>query len=86
MIEVRKRVLGEEHPDMLTSIANSALTYREQGRWKKAEELEVQMIETSKRVLGEGHLDTLISMKNLAFTLKSQGRNNEALNLLKECF
>ena len=44
------------------------------------------MIETSKRVLGEGHLDTLISMKNLAFTLKSQGRNNEALNLLKECF
>ncbi|OCK93590.1 uncharacterized protein K441DRAFT_565439, partial [Cenococcum geophilum 1.58] len=60
--------------------------YREQGRWKKAEELEMQIIETSKRVLGEGHPDTLTSMKNLAFTLKSQGRNNEALNLLKECF
>lgn len=50
-MEVRKRVLGEEHPDMLTSIANSALTYREQGRWKKAEELEMQMIETGRRVL-----------------------------------
>lgn len=52
-MEVGKRVLGEEHPDMLTSIANSALTYQEQGRWKKAEELEMQMIETGRRVLGD---------------------------------
>ena len=35
-------------------MANLASTYRNQGRWKEAEELEVQVMETSKRVLGAG--------------------------------
>jgi len=53
---MRKRVLGEEHPHTLTSMANLAATYRSQGQWKKAEELEVQVMQM--RVLGEKHLDT----------------------------
>ncbi|KAH8761907.1 hypothetical protein BGZ57DRAFT_992576, partial [Hyaloscypha finlandica] len=48
----RKRVLGQEHLDTLTSIANLASIYRNQGRWKEAEDLDVQVIETRKRVLG----------------------------------
>ena len=35
-----KRMLGAEHPDTLTSMANLASTYRNQGRWKEAEELD----------------------------------------------
>jgi tetratricopeptide (TPR) repeat protein len=81
VVETRKRVLGEEHPDTLTSIANLASTYRNQGRWKEAEELEVQVMETRKRVLGEEHLDTLSSMANLASTYKNQGRWKEAEEL-----
>jgi len=30
-METGKRVLGKEHPDTLTSIANLALTYQNQG-------------------------------------------------------
>jgi hypothetical protein len=45
-METFKRVLGEEHPSTLTSMANLASTYRNQGRWKEAEELEVQVMET----------------------------------------
>ena len=41
-METRKRVLGQAHPDMLTSMANLASTFRNQGRWKEAEELEAQ--------------------------------------------
>jgi hypothetical protein len=37
----RKMVLGQEHPDTLTSIGNLASTYLNQGRWKEAEDLEV---------------------------------------------
>ena len=48
-------------------MANLASTYRNQGRWKEAEELDVQVIETRKRVLGQAHPDTLTSMNNLAF-------------------
>jgi hypothetical protein len=37
--------IGEEHPT-LTSMANLTSTYRNQGRWKEVEELEVQVMET----------------------------------------
>ncbi|OCK74986.1 HET-domain-containing protein, partial [Lepidopterella palustris CBS 459.81] len=37
VFQTRKRVLGEEHPSTLTSMANLASTYRNQGRWKEAE-------------------------------------------------
>jgi tetratricopeptide (TPR) repeat protein len=66
VMEERKRVLGQEHPDTLTSMANLASTYRNQGRWKEAEELFVQVMETSLRVLVQEHPDTLASMNNLA--------------------
>jgi tetratricopeptide (TPR) repeat protein len=49
VLETRKRVLGLEHPDTLTSISNLALMYRDQGRWAKAEELQVQVTEIRKR-------------------------------------
>ena len=68
--ETRKRVLGDEHPSTLTSMANLASTYRNQRRWKEAKQLEAQVLETRKRVLGEEHPDTLTSMSNLAHTLK----------------
>jgi Tetratricopeptide repeat len=73
-MEIRKRVLGEKHPDTLISIGNLASTYRNQGRWKKDEELEVQVMEMRKRVLGEEHPNTLISMANLASTYRYQER------------
>jgi hypothetical protein len=73
-MEASLRVLGEDHPNMLSSMNNLASMYREQGRWKEAEELEVRVIETRKKVLGEDHPDTLTSMGNLAVTCMNQGR------------
>jgi hypothetical protein len=79
--EIRKRVLGAEHPDMLTSMANLASTFWNQGRWKEAEELGVQVMEMRKRVLGAEHPDTLTGMANLASTFWNQGRWKEAEEL-----
>jgi hypothetical protein len=73
-MQTRKRVLSDEHPDTLISINNLASTYSNQGRWKEAEELQVQVMETRKRVLGDEHPSTLTSMNNLALTYESQGR------------
>ena len=75
MIETSKRVLGEEHPNTLTSMKNLASTYRKQGRWKEAVSLDVQVMEVRKRVLGEDHPSTLISMDDLAFIWKHMGRH-----------
>ena len=80
-----ERVLGAEHPNTLMSINNIASTYRNQGRWKEAEELEVQVMETMKRVLGAEHPSTLISMNNLAHTFKHQDHNDRAIELMTYC-
>ncbi|KAF8535317.1 hypothetical protein BDD12DRAFT_893306 [Trichophaea hybrida] len=81
VIETRKNVLGEEHPDTLSSIANLASIYRNQGRWEKAKELQLQVMETSLKVLGEKHPYTLTSIGSLATTYRSQGRWAEAEEL-----
>ncbi|OAP63059.1 hypothetical protein AYL99_02286 [Fonsecaea erecta] len=76
-----QEILGPEHPDTLTNIDNLASTYWNQGRWKEAEELEVQVMETSTRVLGAEHPDTLTSIGNLASMYRDQGRWKEAEEL-----
>ena len=81
VLETSKRMLGVEHPDTLTRMANLALTYWNQGRWKEAEKLEVEVLETSKRVLGVEHPDTLTRMTNLAVAHSNQGRWKEAEKL-----
>lgn len=59
----------------MTSIGDLTPTYLDQGPWKEAETLGIQVIETRKRVLGLGHPDTLVSMGNLAviFRIKAGG-------------
>jgi hypothetical protein len=54
-------------------MAMVGLVYTLSGRWKEAEELELQVMETDKRVLGEEHLDTLTSIGNLALTYHDRG-------------
>ncbi|KAJ4235454.1 hypothetical protein NW757_013525 [Fusarium falciforme] len=41
-VQARNGILGLDHPSTLTSIANLASTYRNQGRWEEAEKLEVE--------------------------------------------
>jgi hypothetical protein len=50
-----KQVLGDDHPDTLSSMGNLASTYRNQGRWKDAEVLEVVVMEKRKQLLGDDH-------------------------------
>jgi hypothetical protein len=58
-METRKRVLGEEHPDTLTSMNNLALTFKDQGRNDDALKLMTECLSLSKRILGDSHPDTV---------------------------
>lgn len=73
--------LGRQHPSTLASMSLLALTYHAQGRWKEAEELEVQVIEKSKTVFGMAHPETYRNMLNLAATYYQQERWAEAEEL-----
>ena len=62
VMEKRKRVLGDDHPDTLTSMEYLAETYWQQGRWSEAEALYLVVLEKRKLVLGDHHPDTLESI------------------------
>ena len=55
-----------------------ALVMMENGDWKNAEQLGVQVVNIRKKVLGAKHPNTLRAMGNLAATYLNQGRWNEA--------
>ena len=61
------RVLGSEYPNTLTSMANLASTYLNQGRCKEAE-AGGAFVEAGMRVLGFEHPNMLTSMANLVST------------------
>jgi tetratricopeptide (TPR) repeat protein len=80
-MKARKKVLGQEHKDTLSSMAMVGSAYRLGGRWQDAEKLEVEVMETRKTKLGIDHPDTLTSMGNLASTYWNQGRWEDAEKL-----
>ena len=53
---------------------NLAVTYSHQGKWKVAEQLQVQALDMRKRLFGAEHPDTIRSMGNLAVTCSHQGK------------
>jgi len=57
------KVLGEEHPDTVTAMANLAFSYKDLGRWREAIELLQKAVDGSRKVLGEDHPDTLAFTK-----------------------
>ena len=80
-IQSIKLIFGEKHGlyGQLNSILASVMSV--QGKWKKAEKLELQMLEFSKKTFGPEHLNTYDSMANLAITYKNQKRWKEAEKL-----
>jgi serine/threonine protein kinase/tetratricopeptide (TPR) repeat protein len=83
-IEIRRRVLGPEHPDTLSSMNNLASVLDHQGRYAEAEKLYRETIDVKRRVLGPEHPDTLTSMWGLCVVLDHQGRYAEAEKLDRE--
>jgi Tetratricopeptide repeat len=70
-LEVRERVLGKEHLDILTSIGNLALMLSDQGKYNEAEQIYQKELEVRERVLGKKYPFILISIDNLVGMLRN---------------
>ncbi len=66
-MELRKRLLGEEHPDVASSLNNLAGLYKSQGKYTEAEPLYQQALELCEQVLGSNHPNTVTIRNNLAY-------------------
>ncbi|BAZ15323.1 hypothetical protein NIES4071_71950 [Calothrix sp. NIES-4071] len=65
IVEITKRIFGEDHPDYIKSLNNLALLYYSQKKYTDASVLLINALETALTVLGEHHPNTLIISKNL---------------------
>ncbi|KAJ7447397.1 hypothetical protein FB451DRAFT_778546 [Mycena latifolia] len=81
VLERQRTLLGEDHPDVLLSMANLATTYWKLGQVRKAEELDTMVLEKYKTLLGEDHPDTLNAMANVAATYRELGEFKKAEEL-----
>jgi tetratricopeptide (TPR) repeat protein len=71
-IDLRRRALGEEHPDTLRSLSSLANAIRDQGKYQEAEALYARVLRVQQRVLGENHPDTFATMNGLAHDYHDQ--------------
>ena len=78
--ESRQALLGEKHPDTLTSLNNLAVDYKNLGLFDEALKAAKKAYDLRKLVLGEDHPATLTSLNNLAMDYSCLGRFDKALN------
>ncbi|KIK58450.1 hypothetical protein GYMLUDRAFT_45309, partial [Collybiopsis luxurians FD-317 M1] len=81
VLQLQKQMIGEHHPDTLTSMAELAMTYHRRGKPEEAEKLVEEVLLLRRQVIGEHHPDTLTSMNNLATTYHHCGKLEEAEKL-----
>jgi WD40 repeat protein/CHAT domain-containing protein len=83
-LEIRRKVVGEAHPDFAMNLNVLATLYRRQGDDSRAETLYRQALEISKTVLGESDPNYAESLDNLAMFYYSHGDSIRAEPLYRQ--
>ncbi|MEA5503662.1 CHAT domain-containing tetratricopeptide repeat protein [Halotia wernerae UHCC 0503] len=73
-LNIRKEVLGSEHPDVAQSLNNLAALYHAQGSYLQAEKLFLEALELWKEIFGEEHFQVATNLNNLAEIYREQGQ------------
>lgn len=80
-LDLRRAVLGEDHPDTLDSAGNLAADLHVLGRYEAARQLNEYALLRCRRVLGEDHPHTLHAAYGLATDLRALGQLEQARQL-----
>jgi non-specific serine/threonine protein kinase/serine/threonine-protein kinase len=80
-LEIRRRELGETHPDTLESLWEWGWLLARAARWGEAEGVLRRCLAGRRVALGELHPDTLATMRDLAYFLYAQQKKDEAEQL-----
>ena len=85
-IHNRIRLLGEDHPKTMTSMASYAFLLNKTQEFEKAKPVHYQVLLNRKKVLGIMHPKTLTSMINYANCLIPLGYLKQGEELLRKCY
>jgi serine/threonine protein kinase/tetratricopeptide (TPR) repeat protein len=81
-LDLRRRVLGPEHPDTLSAMNNLGSAYHKLAKFKQAETLLTQAMQIGKRVLGPENSLTLEIMDHLAGVYQDEDKTELAEKLM----
>ncbi len=73
-----------DDPSLARALNNQAMLLKQQGDFRKAEELYRESLALKIRLRGEGHADVATGQHNLAAVLREQGEYDEAEELYRE--
>ena len=77
-LEIRRRLLTDDHPDTATSYNNVAANLNAQGKYAQAQPLYEKALEIHRRLLTDDHPHTALGYNSLAANLNAQGKYLEA--------
>jgi tetratricopeptide (TPR) repeat protein len=80
-LEIKKKILGEDHLDVADTYNMMAIVLRSQGKLDDAMELYGKALEIKKKTLGEDHSDAAGVYNNMANVLQLQGKLDDAMGL-----
>ncbi len=83
-LEIRRRLLTDDHPDTAASYNNVALNLAAQGQYTAAQPLLEKALEVRRRLLTDDHPLTCASYNNLGLNLNGQGKFAAAQPLLEK--
>jgi len=83
-LEIRRRLLTDDHPRTATSYNNLAASLENQGKYAQAQPLYEKALEIFRRLLTDDHPDTATSYNNLAANLQAQGKYAQAQPLYEK--
>ncbi len=77
-LRIYEKVLGEDDPNVATSLNNLAVLYHVQGKYEQAEPLYERSLAIDEKALGKDHPDLAIDLNNLASLYQAQGKYEQA--------
>ncbi len=83
-LATRRKVLGDDHPETLTSLNNMAILLQWSGKLKEAEPYFRECLERKRRVLGDDNKETVIAIANMGSQMIFMGKAAEAEPYYKE--
>ena len=83
-IRILEEFRGPEDDDTLDIKCVLACNYRNQGRYREAEQIDREVLVVRQKIYGDKDSETAESLDNLALDLKAMGRVDEALELQEQ--
>ncbi len=84
VLEIKRRLFGDEHPETLKSQSDLAADLLAQGKYAEAQRLLEKVLQLDERLLGTEHPTTGADCNNVAWALRPRGNTRRAQPLFEK--